>query len=144
MVFDILKRYRVGTKQRQFFEKKSFKKMKKTVQKLYISSFSVFFFSRDTPKCPWHTFLEFLSRAHLTFHGHFFENCHGHFFSCLNPKIVKSFYFWNLSRALFLTFCHGHFFEKCHGHFTEVTGTFSKNVTGKSKNVTWEKKHWVV
>ena len=39
MVFDILKRYIVGTKRRQFFEKKSFKKMKKTFQNLYISSF---------------------------------------------------------------------------------------------------------
>ena len=39
MVFDILKRYIVGTQREQFFEKKSLKKMKKTVQNLYISSF---------------------------------------------------------------------------------------------------------
>ena len=31
------------------------------------------------------------------------------------------------------------FVEKCHGHFTEVTGTFSENVTGKSKIVTGKK-----
>ena len=29
-----------------------------------------------------------------------------------------------------------------HGHFFDVTGIFSKNVTGTKKNVTGKKKHW--
>ena len=82
-----------------------------------------FFFSRDTPKCPWHTFFGILSRALLNFHGHFFENCHGldqkchgHFFGNCHGQI------WNVTGILKKT-CHGHF-TVCHGHFFVLISFF--------------------
>ena len=52
------------------------------------------------------------------------------------PKSKRIFEFLRFVTG---TFFHGHLFKNCHGQFTDVTGTFSKNVTGKSKSVTGKK-----
>ena len=63
------------------------------------------------------------------------KNCHGHF--SFFTGILLAF----LSRAT-SQFSRAKFGVFCHGHFFKITGTFSKSVTGKPKNVTGKKKHW--
>ena len=60
------------------------------------------------------------------------KNCHGHFsfFTGIFVAFVSRAAY-QFSRAKFGVFCHGHFFK--------ITGTISKSVTGKPKNVTGKK-----
>ena len=74
---------------------------------------SVYFFPRDTPKCPWHTYFGILTRALLTFHGHIIEDCHGQ-----GQKF------------------HGHFFQNCHGQVGKFHGLSNIVVTGTLTFVT--------
>ena len=62
------------------------------------------------------------------------KNCHGHF------SFFTSIFLAFLSRAT-SQFSRAKFGVFCHGHFFKITGTFSKSVTGKPKNVTGKKKH---
>ena len=89
----------------------------------------MFFFSRDTQKCPWHVFSEDLSRALLAFHGHFFVNCHGHFLVYFSHESGNPF----IKKKVPVTNFKSPIFEKCHGQFTAFTGTFSKSFTGNQK-----------
>ena len=84
---------------------------------------SVFFFSRETPECPWHTIFLILSRALKTFHGHIIENCHGqgqkihgHFFRSFYGQVGK---FTGTSKNS----CHGQF-NVCHGHSCALISNF--------------------
>ena len=90
------------------------------------------FFSRDTPKCPWHTFFWILSRAPCDLSRALFRT-----------KSARDTF---QNKKIFLFFgkrCPWQLLSKnVTGTFTEVTGTFSENVTGKSKIVTGKKKHW--
>ena len=84
---------------------------------------AVFFFpvtpqsARDTQ------FFWILSRVHLTFHGHFFENCHGQNQKCHGHFFRKvSRVNWKCHR-LFEKSCHGQF-TVCHGHFCVLISFF--------------------
>ena len=73
-----------------------------------------------------------LPRAVLSCHGQNCRNCHGHnsFLHIFFPILSRATH--QFSPLKFGVFCHGHFFK--------ITITFSKSVTGKPKNVTWNSK----
>ena len=59
-------------------------------------------------------------------HDHFFKICHANFFDVTGtraPKVLRALYY----------------LENCHMHFFAVIGSFPKNATGCSKNVTRKK-----